>query len=170
MQKQYVNVSSNSPLIGSTYIELPNELKHSKKGLINIKNNDNKCFLWCHIRHLNLVDNNPQRITKEDKEFISKLNYEKVDFSVSKKDYSKIEMLTKICINNQIKNLMVYGFIINIKNFVSHYVYIKDLNSFMFNKTKNKNKKCFCRNCLQCFSSEEILIEHIEDCQWQTKR
>ena len=35
--------------MGSTYIELLDQLKNSKKGLINIKNNDNKCFLWCHI-------------------------------------------------------------------------------------------------------------------------
>ena len=41
---QYLNVSSYSPLIGNIYIELPNELKHSTKGLMNIKNYDNKCF------------------------------------------------------------------------------------------------------------------------------
>ena len=41
----------------------------------------------------------------------------------------------------------------------SHYVYIKDLNKFMCNKTKNKNKKHFCECCLQCFSSEQVLIE-----------
>ena len=32
-----------------------------------------------------------------------------------------------------------------------------------FNKTKYKGKKYFCKNCLQCFSSEEVLIEHKED-------
>ena len=53
---EYVNISAYSPSIGSTYIELPSALKNSKKGLINIKNNDNKCFLWCHIKHLNLVE------------------------------------------------------------------------------------------------------------------
>ena len=46
----------------------------------------------------------------------------------------------------------------------SHYVYIKDFNRFMFHKTKNKNKKWFCKNCLQCFSSENILIKHKKDC------
>ena len=50
------------------------------------------------------------------------------------------------------------------KEFKSHYVYIKDFDRFMFNKTKNKNKKYFCKNRLQCFSSEEVLIEHKEDC------
>ena len=44
-----INISSYSPLIRSTYIELLDGLKNSMKGLINIKNNDNKCFLWCHI-------------------------------------------------------------------------------------------------------------------------
>ena len=46
----------------------------------------------------------------------------------------------------------------------SHYVYIKDFNTFMFHKTKNKNKKWFCRSCLQCFSNEKVLIKHKEDC------
>ena len=34
----------------------------------------------------------------------------------------------------------------------------------MCNKTKNKNKKSFCKCCLQCFSSEKVLIEHKENC------
>ena len=51
-----------------------------------------------------------------------------------------------------------------IENDKSHYVYIKDFNRFMFHKTKNKNKKWFCRSCLQCFSSENVLIKHKEDC------
>ena len=46
----------------------------------------------------------------------------------------------------------------------SHYMYIKDFNRFMFNKSKTKNKKYFCRCCLQCFCSEEVLIEHKKDC------
>ena len=45
----------------------------------------------------------------------------------------------------------------------SHYVYIKDFDRFMFHKTKNKNKKWFCKSCLQCFSSENVLIKHKED-------
>ena len=39
------------------------------KGLINLKNNDNECFRWCHVRYvryLNPADRNPQRITKKD--------------------------------------------------------------------------------------------------------
>ena len=38
---EYVNISVFSPLIGSTYVELPRRLKTSMNGLINIKNIDN---------------------------------------------------------------------------------------------------------------------------------
>ena len=46
----------------------------------------------------------------------------------------------------------------------SYYVYIKDFNTFMFHKTKNKNKKWFCNSYLQCFSSRNIMIKHKDDC------
>ena len=49
-----------------------------------------------------------------------------------------------------------------IDNNKSHYVYIKDFDRFVFHKTKNKNKKWFCKSCLQCFSSENVLIRHKE--------
>ena len=44
----------------------------------------------------------------------------------------------------------------------SDHVYIKDFNKFIFNKTKHKNKKYFCRYCLQCFRSKNVLVEHKE--------
>ena len=43
-------------------------------------------------------------------------------------------------------------------------MYIKGFNTFVFHKTKNENKKWFCKSCLQCFSNENVLIKHKEDC------
>ena len=42
---EYLNISVYRPLSGSTYTELLDKLKKLMKGLINIKNNGNKCFL-----------------------------------------------------------------------------------------------------------------------------
>ena len=67
IESQYVNISTYRPLAGNSYIELPIELKHPKKGLINIKNNDQKCFLWCHVRHINPLNKHPERIKKIDR-------------------------------------------------------------------------------------------------------
>ena len=57
IDSHYINVTTYTPLHGSNYIELPTELKNPKKGLINIKNKDDECFRWCHIRHLNPQEN-----------------------------------------------------------------------------------------------------------------
>ena len=74
-------------------------------------------FLWCHVRHLNCVDKNQQRITKKDEEISKGLNYSDVDFPVSKKHYDKIEVLN--CINI---NLFCY------ENKVVHPVYLFNKN------------------------------------------
>ena len=148
---QFLNVSGYAPLSGSTYIKLHNELKHNKKGLINIQNSDNKCFMWwCHVRHLNPVVKNLQKITKKDREIFNKLNYEGVNFPVSKKDYGKIEVLNKTRVNVFCyENKTVYpvhlsdqkfsdsiDLLMISNNFVSHYVYIEDFIRLMVNKTK----------------------------------
>ena len=96
---QYINISTFRTLSRSSYIKLPIELKSSKKGLIKIKNSDQKCFLWCRIRHINLVKIHPERITQKDQEMINDLDYKGIEFSASKKDFSKIEVKSKIYIN-----------------------------------------------------------------------
>ena len=124
------------------------------KDLINIKNNDNKCFLWCHGRNLNLVKRHSERITKEDKNMINDLDYEGIKFPVSKKDYCRIERPNNICINVFCyENGLTYPIyisdekvhssmdllLLSDKN-ESHYVYIKDLCA---TKQKIKTKNIF---------------------------
>ena len=96
---EYVNISIFSPLSGNTYIELSHRLRNSVKGLINIKSNDSKCFLWCHIRHLNPLKIHPERITKADKNIVNDLDYKGIEFLVSEKDFGKIEKRNNICSN-----------------------------------------------------------------------
>ena len=178
VNSEYVNISMYSPLLGSSFIELPDELEHQKKGLINIKNKDNKCFLWCHVRHLNLVYNHSTRINKKEREIADTLDYSDINFPVSEEDCFKIEDKNNIKINvYSYDNSTTYPIYVSNKNFSknmdlllifledkSHYVYMKDFNRLMFKKTKNKNKKYFCKYCLQCFGSENILVEHKENC------
>ena len=62
IESQYINISTYRPLLGISYINLPIQLISPKKGLINIKNKDQKCFLWCHVRHINPSNEHPGRI------------------------------------------------------------------------------------------------------------
>ena len=46
-------------------LKFPDKLRILKNGLINMKNNDNRCFFWCDVRHSNLLKINPERIIKK---------------------------------------------------------------------------------------------------------
>ena len=85
IDSHYISVTLYKPLNGSSYIELPTELRNSKKGLINMKKEDEECFRWCHIRHLNPQTKYPERIKKEDKKMINELNYDGINFPLSQK-------------------------------------------------------------------------------------
>ena len=62
IESQYINIPTYRPLSGSSYMDLPVESKSPRKGLINIKNKDKKCFLWCHVRHINPLKEHLERI------------------------------------------------------------------------------------------------------------
>ena len=96
-KSQYINILTYRPLSGSSYVKLPAELISSKKGLITIKSNNQKCFLWCHVRHINPVKIHPERITRED--LLNNLNYDGIEFPVQENDFSKVEAKISICIN-----------------------------------------------------------------------
>ena len=177
IESHNINIANYSPLKGSSFIELPPEINRSK-GLVNIKNKDNECFRWCHIRHLNPQDKNPQRITKTDKNFIEQLDYSNIEFPVTVKQINKIEKQNNIRINlfgyEEKQKFPIYIsqekfqdhmelLLIN-KDKKNHYVLIKNFNKFMFDQTKHNCKKHFCMYCLQCFSREDVLTEHIKNC------
>ena len=178
VDSHYLNIVKYKPLKGSSYIQLPYELRNSAKGLINMKNEDNECFRWCHIRHLNPQYKDPQRIKKVDKPYVEKLDYSGIEFPVTIKQFNKIEKQNSININ-------VFGYedkqpypiyvskekyedhmelVLVTKDENKHYVLIKDFNKFMYNQTKHKERKHFCMYCLQCFSSERVLNNHKDNC------
>ena len=104
---------------------------------------------------------------------INNLDYKGVEFSVSKKNFFKIEVKNKICISVFCyENKLTYPVHISAQKFEnsmdlllisnenqSHDVHINDFEKCMLSKTKKKNKKYFCNSCLQCFSNKNVLTE-----------
>ena len=131
-----------------------------------MKNEDNECFRWCHIRHLNPQEKHPERVKKSDKQYIGKLDYVEIEFPVMVNQYNKIEKQNNIKINvfgyeerqpfpiyiskERFENQMNLPSITECEN--KHYVLIKDFDMLMYNRTKHEQRKHFCMYCLQCFS------------------
>ena len=117
------------------------------------------------ILDINLVNIRPERTTKKDNELITDLDYKGIEFPVSKKDFSKIEVKNKICINvlcyenkltypvytsdQKFKNSMDLLMISNENK--SNYEHIKDFERFVFSETKSKKKKIILQKLLTVF-------------------
>ena len=70
-----LHTASYRPLRGNTWIPLPKELA-DKKAIINMKNKDNKCFMWSVLRALNPKNDNAERVDKELKKEGKYFKYE----------------------------------------------------------------------------------------------
>ena len=160
-----------------SYVELPNSLQ--RQGLINIKNEDNYCFIWSYIWYINPLDKNPNRINKKDKELFNniyeKLKYFEFPLKINKNNIKKIENILEIniCILSADKNNNVIPMFssennhkndINLFYYKDHICLIKDLNKYLYRNDRNKNKTYFCSRCLNSFVSEENLNNHKKLC------
>ena len=149
------------------------------KSLINIKNKDLKCFMWCHIILINPTDSHPERINKQDKKIASSLDYSGIDFPMKIHDYELVEErfemnVNVFCYENKVypiyiskrSNTQLLNVLLITSEEISHYVFIEDFDRFMYSKAKAKNqhKKFFCMACLQNFTTEEILSNHKKQC------
>ena len=100
---------------------------------------------------------------------INDFDYEGIKFPVTKRHYGKVEQKHNVCLNVfSYGNDLIYPVYVSNQKFENcmdllsitdenkpHYVYIKNFNRFMCNKTKNKNKNHFYKCFLQYFSSKK---------------
>ena len=173
-----IHFANWQPLGGSTFIPLPAKIKN-KKGVINLKNEDNQCFKWCIVRALNPVDKNPNRINKELIEQAKSLNWNGLKFPV---DLKQIKIFEN---NNASISINVFGYedevyplkiskdkkIINIDLLLisveekQHYCLINNLSRFIRSSlTKHHETVEICRSCLNYFPDKNKLKNHEDYC------
>ena len=167
-----------NPLRAETWVALPKELAN-KNAIINPKNKDNKCFLWCVLRALNLREKNSERIDKKLKEKENTLNMEGIEYPVSLKDidkfenqnpsifitvlgYNKKSVYTLRNSNNTNREHNVILLLLKGEG-VNHYCLVKNLSRLLSSQvSKHNGKKYFCMRCLNPFNNQKALDKHEE--------
>ena len=164
-----------------SYIELPQALKN-RKAIINMKNQDDKCFMWCVLRALNPKDNHPERIDNDLKNKVDTLNMEGIQYPVSLRAIDRFEHLNpeisitvlgyneeekvyplKVSKYTGCKNDIVLLLIKDGEN--SHYCLVKNISALLSSQINNhKGTLYFCLNCFNSFKSPDSLDKHKEYC------
>lgn len=171
---------------GSSFIKLPASIA-SRKACINVKNNDEKCFIWSLLSALFPVDrkNHPDRASKYPQDPNQIFNLSNINFPTPLSDIQKFEKQNDISINvygldQNDGKIDVIGPLhytkakkdrhINLLYFKdgnrSHYCWIKDLSRLLHSQlSKRLCRKWVCDRCLQYFGTEILLTTHEEDCK-----
>ena len=175
-----VHTVEYNPIKGSSYIDLPQWIKN-KQAIINIKNRDDKCFIWSILRYLYPKEKDAQYL-KDLRKYEFSLNTKGLTFPLKLKDITKFEKL-----NPEISGINVFsndGMTIyplrmaerDCKNTIdlflheedgdSHYSLIKNFHRLIKSQlTKSKDGKIFiCKRCFTHFTKEELLEKHIKYC------
>ncbi|KAE9521648.1 hypothetical protein AGLY_017944 [Aphis glycines] len=172
---------------GSSYIPLPENIQN-KHAIINVKNEDDKCFLWAILSALHPCEKDPQRVTKYKKwknDFDKELKG--IEFPVKTTDVPKFVKRTKdISINiyyleekGNNTHIIVPLEITKIEktNHIDlmylrednenkgHYCWIKDLWKLVGSQmTKDGHRRLLCKMCLNSFDTENKLNDHKHYC------
>ena len=163
----------------SSYIELPPKYKNSQS-IINIKNNDQYCFLWCILAYSYPVEDN-KTITSSYSKHFNKFKLEGLEFPMKVTDIPKFENLNRLSTGGQQCCINVFELTGNVLTpihintnydqsqidlllYQNHYCLIIKLHCLI---NKDSHMKHVCRRCLTAFSSQPVLIDHIDRCEKQ---
>ena len=153
----------------SSWVELPEKYKNNKS-IINIKNDDQYCFLWCILAHLFPVEDHKNRTSSYSMN-LNKLILNGLEFPMKIKDIPKFENLNNLNVNvfELTKTVLTPIHIntnydqpqIDLMLYQNHYCLITKLHCLL---NKDSHMKWVCRRCLTAFSSQPVLFDHIERC------
>ena len=183
--KEVVNLEIHTvdykPIRGSSYIPLPYFTKR-KKAIVNIRNSDEKCFLWCILRHLHPLEKNDTRIS-DLKQYEDDLNTKRINYPVKLKDISKFKSL-----NPTIPGINVFSINENNKFYPLrmaqrnpqktidlflyecdgkyHYSLIKNFSRLFRSQITSRTNGVLhiCKKCFTHFSKEDLYDKHITYC------
>ena len=177
------------PLYGSSYIPLDPYLAN-KKAIINMKNEDDKCFMWSVLRALYPKDKNAERIDNELKSKQDIINMKGICYPVSLQAVDRFEHLNPnisisiLGYNNEnlvhpIRISKYTGFehditLLLLKEAIkkengieekTHYTLVKNISALIASQINNhKGTRHICLNCFNSFKTPKALETHKNYC------
>ena len=164
-----MSVLKYDPLQGSSYTKLPPYIQNTGS-IINIKNTDDKCFLWCCIASRYLPERDSERVKQYEK-YINEFNCDKINFPMKLTQISKFEKNNNVNINIYTSEDSETKYpihlskqnnkeVINLFFFDNHYSLIKNFSRFC-----GTTHKYNCQYCLKSYANTNCYKNHVSMCQ-----
>ena len=176
--KARFKVAQFLPLKGRGHQDVPQFLQQ-KRAIINVQNNDNRCFAYAILSALEPIDSSkhPELPAWYTHRFDA-YGLNDIEYPVAVNQVPDLEEKLKIRINifsfHDDKGIARYPIYISKKPYTSevdllywaeHYAWIKSFSRFMGRMTKHKGKSFWCKRCLGHFSVKTALDKHHLFCQ-----
>ena len=173
-----ININKFKPIRGSSYIATPAALV-GNNFLLNIRNNDNKCFAYSVLAAMFPEKEHKQRQNKY-KPSLHKLNLDNIELPMSLTDVPKFEKQNNIGINvfgfekneilplylSKVKTHKIIPLLLLTDGLISHYCLITNFHAFMARQFcgKEHHRYKFCERCLHVFQNNISLEKHLDLC------
>ena len=176
-----IGTARYKPIRGNSYFPTPKYLP--PRTVINVQNEDNRCFEWAVLSAIYPAEQNPHRPSKY-RAHLKKLDFTGIKFPVEVTSIDKFErqnLAVSVCVFGWNKGL--YPIRVSNQNTDhnvdlllladgenQHYVWIKDLGRIINKHNKHEHKLFPCRRCIHPFSRQDLLDAHIKDCKGISKK
>ncbi|KAK3735533.1 hypothetical protein QZH41_005010 [Actinostola sp. cb2023] len=174
-----LGVVAYKPVEGASYLPLPKKIKN-KKAVLNVQNDDLKCFLWSVLAAKHPIDrrDQPHRVNHY-KPYESELNMAGIDYPV------KIDQVKKFERQNPTTSVSVFGFeeqelfplyitkdkkelhvnlLLYSQDTRRHYCLIRDLDRLLSIITRHEHRMYHCNYCMHGFVRQDLLDDHEPHC------
>ena len=172
-----IHIVTYKPLKGSSYLPLPAKLAN-KKAIVNVQNQDDRCFMWSILAALHPAVENPHRVTKYE-QYRDELDFANIPFPVRVTDVIKFEKKNNISVNvfgyeqqavyplhlTKERGLRHVDLLVITKGERAHYCWIKHFNRLMCDQNDDRNQYHYCHYCLHGFTNKNLLEKHLPYCQ-----
>ena len=179
-------ITKFKPLGGSSFVPTPPHIA-KKHAVVNVQNDDERCFEYAILSAIHPAEYHGDRASNYVK-YRGTLNFEGISFPVEVKQITKFEQLNPdVSVNVILIDDDHNGFCVeylcaerNRPHHVNllllsdtdtgarHYVWIKNFSRLLGDRTKHHPQSYVCNSCLNVFSSQQVLENHVPYCLMQS--
>ena len=174
-----IHMAAYQPLYGATYLPTPSKLAN-RKAIVNVKNTDNKCFVWAVLAGLHPVDRHahPNRVANYT-DFEVELDMAGIAFPVTTGDIGRFEAQNAVSVNvfgyedavinplrlTELRDRPHVNLLLLTDGEKRHYVLIKNLSRLIAPRSGYEGASHPCIYCLHVFCRADLLADHTPHCK-----